>query len=246
MALITRNASYLVYELDFSYWCLSDVDFTDLKILEISQAKMLISLELTETYPLQLISAVSSLDKKLWPKLAGNYQLSNQVRFVKKVPFGRNGFDLELFKSKGLTEQQINELKKNLNNEFATNDGKWIGDSSLDFDDESVLQFCRNNVYFAFKLINERNSTKKDLLCIEKCDVNFGNLIIETILKMCGVLFKDVDPSKRPKTRKFTLITYNRYTTSEMKIIYPTSENFSIHSTINTQKKNSVLNIFIS
>ena len=56
---------------------------------------------------------------------------------------------------------------------------------------------------------------------------------------MCGVLFKDVDPNKRPKTRAFSSIKSNRqgYETSEMEIIYPRSENFSLPSNINMRRK---------
>lgn len=139
----------------------------------------------------------------------------------------------------------IGEFRENLKIVEAMIAGDWQCNSSRILNDATfnvVVQFCKENIYFAYKLIIQKDCTKRDLFCIEnrqREDAIFGNLVIKSILKMCGVLFKDTDPTKRPRTRKFSSINYIRkaYEASEMEIIYPRSENFSLPSDINTKRK---------
>ncbi|XP_055304275.1 uncharacterized protein LOC129569464 [Sitodiplosis mosellana] len=251
MALITRNTKYLVYDIDFSYWCLVNVDFYQLKIVNISPKQMLRNLALN-TKQMQLIFALSMLESKVKFRLVERKcdKFWRMVQFVEPFRYGEKGFDLNAL-AYNLTKQERDDLEDKLNRIFAINDyaGNWNEDIyeglilDLANNEESfnlVLQFCKENLYFAYKLINEKDSTQKDLLCIEyrhKEDVIFGNVIVIIMRKMCGILFKDVNPKKRPAIR--TVQTNQHlgaiFVTSVRDIIYPTSENFPSHSNVYTE-----------
>ncbi|XP_055326141.1 uncharacterized protein LOC129579977 [Sitodiplosis mosellana] len=185
---------------------------------------------------MQLVFVLSELKTNIKLNLVGKqcHKQSRIVEFVKSLKYGENGFDLDQLAHK-LNKRERDDLEDKLNRVFAVNEyaGNWNEDIyeglilDLANNDESfnlVLQFCKENIYFAYKLINEKDSTQKDLLCIEERreeDAIFRSLMVTIMLKMCGILFKDVDPKKRPTIRT------NRnfgdiYVTSANDIIYPT------------------------
>ncbi|XP_055326137.1 uncharacterized protein LOC129579973 [Sitodiplosis mosellana] len=240
MALITRNAPFLVYDIDFSLWCLCNVDFFELKIVKICPKQMLQAIALNSKQ-MQLVRAICKLDKSVKFRLLGKQcsKLAFLVERVKLLEFGENGFDLNGFPgSKDLTEEQRDEFEEKLNRVFAVNDyaADWNDDIydglilDLVNNDESfnlVLQFCKANLYFAYKSMNEKLTIQKDLLFIDirrPGALPFIDLVISVTMKLCGIIFKDVEPDKQPKTRtvKLKRIFGEEAVEYEVDIEYPT------------------------
>lgn len=187
---------------------------------------------------MQLVLALAELQTKLKLKIIGNqcFKPGRIVEFVKPFEYGEAGFDLNRLAHK-LTKEERDEFEDKLNRVFAVDAyaGNWNDDiydgSILDLasNDQSfkvVLQFCKEKIFFAYKLINEEKMMQKDLLRYieDRREANdFRNLMNIKIMKMCGILFKDVDPRKRPTSRALQI-------NQREDIIYPTSERFFVCS----------------
>lgn len=240
MALITRNASLLVYDIEFSLWCLCNVDFIELKIMKICPKQMLQAISLS-TKQMQLIRAICKVNSMMGCQLVGKQykKLSVLVDLVKPLEFGENGFDLDGLASK-LTKEQRDHFEGKLNRVLANNNctDDWYDDiyndliSYLVNNNESfklVLRFYKANIYFAYKLANETVTIQKDLLFIDIRQpgaLPFSDMVIGVTMKLCGILFKDIDLDKQPKTRTVRMKRTVREETAEsdININYPTSE----------------------
>lgn len=242
MAMITRNTEFLVHEGDFQYWSLSDVDFCELSIATFCRRKLheMLNLNVQQT---QLLLVISRFEPKVKDQLTGGQgnldRIPRLIDYVKKQKCGPNGYDSNELTG-ALTDDQRNEIEGKLASVMLINNygGNWNEDiydgviSHLVNNDETfnlVLQFCRENLYFAYKLMNETITIQKDLLFIDirRPDaIPFIDLIISVTMKLCGIIFKDVEPDIQPKTRtvKIQRIFEEEAVQSEVDIDYPTSE----------------------
>ncbi|XP_055304272.1 uncharacterized protein LOC129569461 [Sitodiplosis mosellana] len=240
MCLITRNTRFLVFERDFEYWSLSDVQFCEMKIAKFSRQKLKEIIELN-VEQMQLLHAITQLEMDVSNRLIGGHDKRNRFHkicdYVKKQEYRPNGYESSQLTG-DLTEEQRNLVEKRLASAMTANNyaGNWTDDIHdgliLDLvnNDESfnlVLQFCKANLYFAYKLMNEKLTIQKDLLFIDirRPDaLPFIDLVISVTMKLCGIIFKDVEPDKQPKTRavKIKRIFEEESVESEVDIEYPT------------------------
>lgn len=245
MCVITRDTEFFVYNSDFQYWSLSDVQFCELKIafFSIQQIKEVIDLNVEQ---LQLLFAITQLEFQVYTQLIDyhNYDLWGRIYrlcdYVKKQDYGPNGFDSQKLTG-NLTEEHRNSIKDDLtsvmlNNKYSGNWNEDISDNDLisalvNKDDTftKLLEFCKSNIYFAHKLMNEALTVQKDLLFIDirRPDaLPFIDLVISVTMKLCGILFKDIDLDKQPKTRTVRIrrIFGEETAEYEVDINYPTSK----------------------
>lgn len=238
MAVITRNTEFFVYDTDFEYWSLSDLEFTHLKINRFCR-KTLKSVLGLNSHQMQLLEAIS--EDEILAKLIkkGVSPFLGMVEYVKMQICGANGYDLSKLTGR-LTIQHLEVMEESISEikDLNSYSGSWNADiynetvadlvkNNKNF--EKVLKFFQENISFAYKLINETTSGPKDLLFIDvrqSKSVQFINLVNKITMKMIGLAFKDVQPEKRPRTR--TIQTKRHFNQkaeeSEMEIIYPTSE----------------------
>lgn len=239
MALISRDTEYTLYDGNYQVWSLSDFNIRFLKIARIDRGKLREALDLNPRQ-MQLMLAICELQPNSKQQLTNSRKpkFPALVKFVKPLHYGPSGFDLNEIAS-NLSGEQRNELeieilhvdRNNFNDCFKRD---LYGELVLDLMNsdrgfKSVLKFCQKNIYFAYKLINETTTVQKDLLFIniyEPNAVDFIDLVIKVTMKLCGIVFKDIIPTKRPSKR---LVKIKRKPNEEAievpeNIIYPTSE----------------------
>lgn len=185
-----------------------------------------------------LMLAISELSRSIKRQLVGlvKPKLDDLINFVKPLT---RGYDTDLLAAQAnLTENQRIELENEVD-KVLNDTGNWMED---DYDDQiqelmtdesfnTVLKFCKENIYFAYKLMNEKSTIQKDLLFIDlhQRDAEpFINMVINVTMKMMGIVFKDVDQDLKPRTRsvKVQLVPGETPVQSEKDIIYPTSKYF--------------------
>lgn len=233
MAIITRNTEYFVYDLNFQYWSLSDIELNTLKIAKFCR-QTLNEVHGLSYQQLQLMMAISKVENK------GPRKFIDEVEYIKTLKCIPNGYELPRYFDE-VTCQQIDEKMAEIK-DTASFTGDWTDDIFSDFLAEmvnevdefrTVLRFFKEKIYFAYQLINEEQSDPHDLLFIDirRTDSRrFIDLAFNTTLKLIGIVFKDFDPDKRPKTRTMQIKhDINQPAEQvELDIIYPTSEYFPL------------------
>lgn len=238
LALTTRNTDYLVFDDDFEFWSLSDLRIFELKIVKFNRAglKEMIGLN---SLQMQLLCAISHLEPQEKIRICGHRSLIRGcVAYVRRQKYGPNGYDVSELTG-DFTEAQTKLIFYVLNKMCKTNN--FIGSvdeeiCSVDFIEElkntdenfqMALQFCKKKIYFAYKLMNESITIPKDLLYIdlrERNSAEFIEFVANITLKLCGILFKNVDLEKRPKTRPVGIVVNGSIEPIERDIIYPPSK----------------------
>lgn len=236
MALITRNTDYLAFDGDFQFWSLSDVDFVDLKIAKFCRRKLRESLELN-TAQMQLLLVVSNLSFK-----DQNHICKTECTFFAQVRYVRQQDVRESkgFKVSKLTGQFTDELRlnvkqklknlKSINNKDCSNGEDIHSDTvtnllNSDPDFKRLLHFCRDKIYFAYKLMNETKTIQKDLLFIDlrRPDSDaFVEMMATITLKLSGIVLQN---AKSLKSRTVFWKTKKQPKPLKVKkIIHPPSE----------------------
>lgn len=214
MAVMTRNTEFFAHDCDFQYWNLSDVQFCDLKITRFDRQQLMEKLGLS-IHEMQLLFAISQLSLNDKRRLYGRDWFLEMVEYVKHVKCEASDFDANQLP--GLTDDYRNEVANELTHirNLSSYNGDWNEDlyqeniSNLIKSDENfnaVLMFCKEHIYFSYKLINEKYSThhQSDLLFIDDRKpeaLPFIEAVSNVTMKLLGILFKDVDSEKQPKTR---------------------------------------------
>lgn len=240
MAVMTRNTEFFVHNCNFEYWSLSDIDFSALKIAKFCRERLGHTLDFSP-HQMQLLLVLSELEPADKFKLFASSRFLDLLSYVERQRHGPDGYDLSKFKDK-LTKNQIEEMEKQISDLEELN--RFRGDFNEDINDEfitelmdndiifdMVLLFCKQNIPFAYKLINEKMSVPKDLLFIDlrqAGSVQYIDLVIQVTLKMVGITFKDISSEKRPKIRAVKIdrdssVPSGSSVQQEMDIIYPTS-----------------------
>lgn len=236
LAVITRDTEYFVYNVDFAYWSLSDIELNTLKITKFCRETLNKVLGLN-IHQMQLMLAISEA-KPFEHRPNGNPFL-DRVERMKKHKCGPNGYELHGH----FTDEQRKEIKDETDEmkKYNVYAGQWNVDiySELlmdliqnDPDFDAVLKFVKEKIHFAYKLVNETMTSHKDLLYIDEKirrsnSRQFIDLVIQTTLKLIGIAFKDVEPAKRPITRNIQIKRdFSRAAAeqSEMNVVYPTRE----------------------
>lgn len=162
--------------------------------------------------------------------------LIKKVEYIKKHKVDQNGYELVGHFTADQREE-IDSLMSEIK-EIANFSGKSTDDIYNDLVVDLIthdkcftelLQFFKEKIFFAYKLVNEEISSRTDLLFLDvrsKDSKLFIDLVIETTLKLIGVAFNDVEQSVRPKTRMMQ-IKRDQFRAAEQiqkDIIFPTSE----------------------
>ncbi|XP_055326140.1 uncharacterized protein LOC129579976 isoform X2 [Sitodiplosis mosellana] len=239
MALITRDTNFLVFSDVYELWSLNEVDFRYLKIARFDRNRIYRDLNLN-AQQMHLMLAINELQPSTKRKLVGDRdgKLPALVNYVRPLQLRRNGYDINLLTANAhLNEDERNELEVEIAHmlsviNYSDNFNEDIYEGlilDLVNNDESfnrLLQFFKENIYFAYKLMNETSTVQKDLLLIDICRPDampFIDLVINVTMRMGGVIFMDVEEDKQPKTRsvKFQRVRGEPAVQSEMEIIYP-------------------------
>lgn len=188
---------------------------------------------------MQLLWPISQFEREEKIRIGGNYDvLRGCISYVKRQKCGSNGYDVSRLTG-NLTEDQLEQISCELNKMCRMN--SFIG--SVDDDIYNVeliedlkktdtnfklaMQFSKKKMYFAYKLMNESSTFQKDLLFIDlrqQNSVKFVEFVANITLKLCGIVFKDVDLEKRPKTRSVATVADGAIEPIEKNIIYPPSK----------------------
>lgn len=235
-ALITRDTEYLVYNVDFEFWSLSNVDFREMKITRFNRDNLYDCMNVN-IRQMQLLCALSQFSKDERARICGaTGSMESLISFVKQQKCGPIGYDVMAFWGNFPTDllQEIsNELEKLVKRDSYA--GSWTANQYVEPlsnviehqpDFQSVVNFCQNNLYFAYKLMNESMTVQKDLRFIDlrRSDSRrYLDTVASTLLKLCGIAFMDVDAQERPISRSVYLKTDETAEPVERKIIVPPS-----------------------
>lgn len=233
MAIIVRDTKFLVHEIDCQFWSLSHIEFNTLKIVRFDRQKLYEVYDLNHQQ-MQLILAI--FQKKSYGILENCKRFPDKVKFIKQQNIGPNGYEL----AGQFTADQLQTIEHRLfvlseKESFAYEWKDEIYSDVLaellkdDADFNTVLQFLKDNLHIAYKLVSGLRSGPLDLLFIDvrrSDSQRFIDLVIPITLKLIGIAFKDVNPEKRPKTRQMQIKRdFNQEAElTEMDVIYPTSE----------------------
>lgn len=241
MALITRDTDFLVYSNIYEVWSFTDVDFRYLRISKFNRNCIFNHPDLRlNSHQMQLMLAISELQPTMKKKLVEERapQLDDLISFVRPL---RDGYDIDQLAAKAnLDEDERDELENEIARVLSTinytghfnediYDGLILRLVNTDESFNLVLQFCKENIYFAYKLMIETSTVQKDLLLIDidqEGALTFVDLVIKVTMRMCGILFMDVDEAEKPSTRtvKFQRVRNEQARQDEMEIIYPPRE----------------------
>lgn len=241
LAFISKNTEYCIHDMDCEYWSLSNIEYNTLKISRFDRQKLNVVLGLNKQQ-MQLMFAIA----KVKPfRKGGTDAFLGAVKMMKKQVCGPNGCDLSKLAGITFTDDQREEVSSHINKlkDMDSFSGNCREDeynelvSELVKDDaqfKTMLQYCKENNHFAYKLINETMTGLTDLLFIDvrRHDSDrFIDLVVNILLKAVGIAFKDIEPDKRPKTR--LIQTKRKFkeesVKSEMAVIYPNGMSY-IHS----------------
>lgn len=233
LSLITRNTDYLMFDDDFEFWSLSNIQIFEFKILKFDRDNLRKKLRLS-CLQMQLLNAISHLNPEDKQRICGNYDIFGGLTpYVRRQKSSSSGYDVSQLTG-DFTEAQRERISNQLKRTFETNicTGSLSDDTieivsewaKTDANFDSVAQVYRNNIYFAYKLMNETATVHKDLLFIDFDELDsaqYVDLVTDIILKLCGIIFKDV--RGRPEFRSITITKDDKVLsrTQKLKIIYP-------------------------
>lgn len=213
LAMIQHDTDFLLFDGQYQYWSLSDLDTAQLTTKKYCSQTLYRRLDLN-TSQCQMLSAISRLKGDAIHKFLGSietperkhrkmFKLSNYVRTIEMGP---NGYDLRSIASDIFREVDIPGGLETIEFQFSRYNSPIVNE----LDDchpklREIAEFCKKNLYFAYGLIMDAESTNEALAYIDlrsQGATDFINLVVSVILKMYGILYKDFEINERPKTRK--------------------------------------------
>lgn len=233
MAEITRDTEFFIYDVNFEFWSLSAIELNTLKITSFSR-QLLNDAHGLSYDQMQLLYAIFEV-KSFDPKFKF---FDKKVEFIKKQKVDQNGYTL-VGRFTADQCEKIDNLMSEIK-EISNFSGKSTDDIYNDLVAKLIthdrgftelVQFFKEKIFFAYKLVNEKISSRTDLLFLDvrsKDSKLFIDLVIETTLKLIGVAFKDVEQNIRPKTRMMQIKRDNFRAAEQIQkdIIFPTSKYF--------------------
>lgn len=202
LSIMTLNTELLSFNDDFQYWSLSEVNFTELKIAFVCRQDVQKALGL-DTQQMYLLYAISQLKPTESEQTLVDYVKQHQNEpneIVLSRDFTRSQYEVIDGHLKELWT--LSNYTGTWNEDLYTDAISHLRDNDAGF--EVLLQFCKENIPFALKLLNERLTLQRDLLFVDLRASNskgFIYLMVCMLLKLCGILFHNVIPALRPKTR---------------------------------------------
>lgn len=236
LAMIQHDTDFLLFEGQYQYWSLGDLDISALTTMKFCSNALYRRLGLN-TRQCHMLSAISRLKgdaihrflEKLATTERKHRKMFKLANYVRTIEIGPNGYDLhsiasniygEIDMQSGLEtiEYQFSRYNKPIVNELDECHPKLL----------EIAEFCKRNLYFAYGLILDAESTNEALAYIDlrkRFATDFINFVVNVILKLYGILYKDFEITERPQTRKiFIKRTFNEDAVKRDEFIdYPTS-----------------------
>lgn len=251
LAIMTSEIKFLTLKYDFEYLSLSHVDFFDVKITKIYRKTLdnVLGLNTNQMRLLITLSHLAYSNDKCFEMQAflrslegSDHPILKLSSYIKRQENNSDDFILRKI-SNNIAGGRLNrDLLRKFRNHF-----QHSSDPNDVFDEvqhknyvavklaneggrfETIFKFCSDKLFYAYKLMIEYRTIPKDLLVyidVNQPDaISFIDLTVKVTLKLCGVLFKDVELERRPKTRIIEIRrSFNEVARTREDIIYPTSE----------------------
>lgn len=221
LAMIQYDTKFLIFDnIQYQYWNLADLDISQLTTMVYRHDILYNELDLTPPQ-CRLLSAIQRLKgntflnwvqtcqtryglpcTKLF-KIAG-YVQRQRISNANECDFAKIAHDIY-----GNNHRKANEAQEKIKDEL-DRDVRPIRDETVGCNHISrqLITFCKDNLYFVYGLLVEYVSSNQALAYIDLRQPNskpYIDAMNILLLKMIGILFKDVNTEERPKTRKFEI-----------------------------------------
>lgn len=237
LAMIQHDTDFLLFDGKYQYWSLIHLDMSNLTIQKYCRDALYREFGLENTAQAQLFAALTMLEFNELGNLCKNpigtkkYDLHAIADYARQQEMTLNdGYDLEKIAihifGENYQPAQLQRLKNHLAvymytpmNDFDVCDPKIL----------KVAKFCKENLYFVYGLIIDPFTSCQGLAFIDLRRQNateYVTLVINVLLKLFGILYKDFGAEERPKTRPIQIkrtIEEDSLSKCDENIIYPTS-----------------------
>lgn len=245
LSLITRETDYLIYNDEFEFWSLSNFQLFEFKIVKFDR-HILNEVFGLNSLQMRLLYAMSLFEPEDMECIfRDNNSLQGYIAYVKQqIHLDHNLSWNSILRLTGdLTAAHKKKISKRLNrlhriNSYCTSSDddfyylqitKHLSRTTSNFN--SMMKFYKNNIYFAYKLMDEWTTIQKDLLYIDSRESNakeFVELIAYITLKLSGILFKDTY-LKRP-------VNFNKPISKSRMVATLSNDNFKNTKDTRTQR----------
>lgn len=232
LAMIQHDMDYLLFEGKYQYWSLADLDI-DQKVIKTKMycRDTLYKRLKLNTKQSQMLSALSRLKGDFIHSLVRKIKTDEKNEIFKLADYVRNLDDLDLERiardifGENYSGEQLKEIQDELSRYEMPKPDNLNGrnQSFINF-----VEFSKTNLYFAYGLAVETESTNEALVYIDlrqQHSIDYINLMTTILMKQCGIVFKDIKdrPYSRAVKIKRTLNANDNDLNDEV-IIYPPSK----------------------
>lgn len=225
LAMIMHDTDLLLFDGEYKYWNLADLNIVDFTCKKYCVDALYKRFQLDTARQFQIVSALSRLERDVVNNFVRGIKTnekSGRIIFkLAKYVRGLNGLDsLQQIASDifgcGYTPEQMKQIQNEMDR-YEMTASVHLDGFSQNFRD-LIAFFLENNFYFAYGLAVETLSTIQALVYIDSRQDGsrkFIKLMVNSLMKQCGLLFKDFD--ERPASRT---VKISNETTQEP-IVYP-------------------------
>lgn len=233
MAILTHDTDFLAFEHNCQFWNISNLDVTTLKCIRFSKEKLHNNLKLNPKQ-MHLLSALAGHDHiqkfdlqpfldSLREKYPRQHKIKKLSMFIKDQSIVDNNFNLDDICTKVFGENYTDDMLNGFQN--VLNYYSLKIELKTPNENDKFLKRCYAENPFAYKLTQDiiYISCLPYIYYSKLKSENYGKLILPTLMKFCGILFKDEMP--RPETRTICMKTTHGQPTETIidDIIYPSS-----------------------
>lgn len=220
LAMIQHDTKFLIFDnIQYQYWSLADLDISQLTTRVYRRDILYNELDLTPPQ-CQLLSAIQRLkgDEVFnWVRTCRTKYGRPRTKLFKIAEYVQrqhisDANECDLVKITrdiyGNNHEKANEAHENIKGELESYN-KPIHDEIVGCNHPcELITFCKDKLYFVYGLMVEDVTTNQALAYIDLRQPNskpFIDAMDILLLKMCGILFKDVNTEKLPHIRKFEM-----------------------------------------
>lgn len=195
LAIIEYDTDMLFYDdIQYQYWNLVTLNIFDLTVKKYCYKTLREQFGMTAQKG-QWLSAISRSGTRI---VTG---LKRQIQYVRSQRnFQLQQVACDIF-GRNYTEDQIEKVKAGLSRFDLDSNDAFLDDHPIS---NELFRFCKERIYFAYGLIIADQTIHQALLYVDLRQPNsteYVEVIVSVLLKMLGILFKDVAIEERPKTR---------------------------------------------
>lgn len=232
LAMIQHDTDYLLFEGQYQYWSLADLDILRFKTKKYCRDILYKRIQLDFTKQCQMLSALSRLNRDSVDNLVRDIKTEEKSgkTIFKIATYIRNVEDLNSLESiasdifgENYTTDQLKEIQHELSR-FEMSEPDNLDGHNQNFRD-LIDFFLEKNLYFAYGLAVGTVSTNQTLVYIDlrqEDSSEFIELMTTILMKQCGIVFKDME--ERPLLRAVEIhrsIDAKNNDESDEAIIYP-------------------------